>query len=193
MFWVLFFYCSEFLFWEILQNKNISPKKHNRFTTKKFTKKKFFWKLRKIKNSPKKVFIKENSKKIKITERKKKLSLSASVGSAYPYVGELTPISHRQLVMAFASFFFGLSQLYVPAVAWLVFCLNFNIDIFGVLNYRPWRLLIVLFALPGLFSAVALFFLPESPKYHMAQVRLGLFWFEIKFFNKTLFLLGKYV
>lgn len=98
-------------------------------------------------------------------------SLSASVGSTYPYLGEFTALEHRQMIMAVASFFFGLSQLYVPAVAWLVFLIDFKLSIFDILIYRPWRLLIVLLALPGLISAVMLFFFPESPKYHMAQVR----------------------
>ncbi|XP_063705433.1 synaptic vesicle glycoprotein 2B-like [Culicoides brevitarsis] len=96
--------------------------------------------------------------------------LSGSIGSTYPYLGEFTPEKNRQMIMSLASAFFGLSQLYVPTVAWLVFSfLDFRLSIFGLLHYRPWRFLIVLFALPGLIASIALFFLPESPKYHMAQ------------------------
>ena len=37
------------------------------------------------------------------------------------------------------------------------------------LNYRPWRLFLVVSALPSLLSAVLLFFLPESPKFILGQ------------------------
>lgn len=77
------------------------------------------------------------------------------------------------MIMSLVSTFFGLSQIYLPAVGWLVLSMNFKISIFGLLDYRPWRVLVVLCAVPGLVAAVALFFFPESPKYYMAQVRFS--------------------
>uniref|UniRef100_A0A336LUV1 CSON002523 protein n=1 Tax=Culicoides sonorensis TaxID=179676 RepID=A0A336LUV1_CULSO len=91
--------------------------------------------------------------------------LSASIGSTYPYLGEFVPAKNRQMMMALASFFFGIAQIYIPAVAWLLFTFDFKISIFGVIYYRPWRLLIVVGALPGLVATIFLFFYPESPKY----------------------------
>lgn len=73
--------------------------------------------------------------------------------------------------MLVASTFFGLSQIYVAAVAWLVLSLDFKTSIMGLFDYRPWRLLVVINALPGLAAVLGLWFFPESPKYHMAQVR----------------------
>lgn len=109
-------------------------------------------------------------KKNKINLTKYVNSLSASVGSAYPYLGEFTPIKNRQTIMSIASYFFGLSQIYVPVVAWLILPFDFRISLLGIMDYRPWRLLIVFCALPGLVASISLFYFPESPKYCLSQV-----------------------
>lgn len=86
--------------------------------------------------------------------------------------------------MLVASVFFGLSQIYVAAVAWLVLSLDFKTSIMGLFDYRPWRLLVVINALPGLAAVLGLWFFPESPKYHMAQVRHAQGLTELQLFLK---------
>lgn len=58
----------------------------------------------------------------------------------------------------------------IPLTAYTVINQNwlFQVPLIG-LNYRPWRLFVVLCGTPGLLSAILLFFLPESPKFSLAQ------------------------
>ena len=48
---------------------------------------------------------------------------------------------------------------------------NWSLDIFGYFEYRPWRLLIVVYGLPGFIGAIMMFFYPESPKFLLSQGR----------------------
>ncbi|KAJ8956223.1 hypothetical protein NQ314_006756 [Rhamnusium bicolor] len=51
----------------------------------------------------------------------------------------------------------------VVSMPWLFIFLRF------INGFLPWRLLIIIYALPSLISAILIFFLPESPKYLLTQ------------------------
>lgn len=60
--------------------------------------------------------------------------------------------------------------MFMPLAAWAVINQDWQLQIpFIDLTYKPWRLFIVTCAAPGLLSAIALLFLPESPKFVLAQ------------------------
>lgn len=57
-----------------------------------------------------------------------------------------------------------------PLAAFAVINQNWAFQIpFIEMTYKPWRLFIIACALPGLFSALVLLFLPESPKFVLGQ------------------------
>uniref|UniRef100_A0A336LS67 CSON002523 protein n=1 Tax=Culicoides sonorensis TaxID=179676 RepID=A0A336LS67_CULSO len=132
--------------------------------------------------------------------------ISSSNASIYPYLGEFMPIKFRQTIMSIASFSIGMALVYVPAIASFVLPLDIEFSVFGLFNYRSWRLLIVFCALPEIIGTIGLFCLPESPKYLIGQGRdsealkviswvyaknsgLALIWITNKILTLTLFIL----
>lgn len=60
--------------------------------------------------------------------------------------------------------------MFLPLAAWAVINQDWQFQIPLIdLTYKPWRLYIVVCAIPGLTSAIALLFLPESPKFALSQ------------------------
>lgn len=78
---------------------------------------------------------------------------------------------NRPVVMAWCSLFIGLAMIYISVTAWMVVSMDFDFPIYGEFSFRPWRLIPILFTLPGLTAAVLLIFFKESPRYYLAQVK----------------------
>lgn len=58
----------------------------------------------------------------------------------------------------------------VPVTAWSVINQDWQLQIPIIdLSYKPWRLFLVVCGLPGFIAAIALTFLPESPKFVLSQ------------------------
>lgn len=88
----------------------------------------------------------------------------------YAYVGEFNDNYHRPRALAFTSLWVGLSAMTLPALAWLILPMTWSFYV-PILNFpfRPWRLLVLLYAVPSMIFATALIFLPESPKFLWVQ------------------------
>lgn len=65
---------------------------------------------------------------------------------------------------------FGISCLLLPVIAFAVINQDWQFEV-AALNivYKPWRLFFIVCALPGLFSHLAMLYLPESPKFVLGQ------------------------
>lgn len=100
-------------------------------------------------------------------------SVSASSSSVYAYLGEFNTLKNRSTVIAWASMSVGVSSLYIPSVAWLILWNDFRLPLFGAMDFRPWRLLLLAYTLPGFLAALMLMSFKESPRYYMAQGREG--------------------
>lgn len=74
--------------------------------------------------------------------------------------------------MSWIACFIAFANMYVPGMAWALLSQNwvFEIPILRVM-FRPWRLLMIAYTGPSIFSAVCTYFLPESPKYLLTQGR----------------------
>uniref|UniRef100_A0A1B0D3C4 Major facilitator superfamily (MFS) profile domain-containing protein n=1 Tax=Phlebotomus papatasi TaxID=29031 RepID=A0A1B0D3C4_PHLPP len=69
-----------------------------------------------------------------------------------------------------ASTIFGLGGMLMPALAWVVMSYTWTLDIpFIDITYKPWRLFLIVCALPDLFCGISLLSLPESPKFVLSQ------------------------
>lgn len=69
-----------------------------------------------------------------------------------------------------SAIFYGISCLLLPLIAVLVINQQWEFDIPYIgITYKPWRMFIIVCALPGLISSIVLMFLPESPKFVLGQ------------------------
>lgn len=84
----------------------------------------------------------------------------------YAYLGEFHDNGHRARVLSWAAAFIAFATVMLPALAWIILPMQWVLVIPG-LNFtiRPWRLLVILYGLPGLLSATLLLRFPESPKF----------------------------
>lgn len=97
-------------------------------------------------------------------------SVCASTGSVYPYLGEFNTLKNRPVVMAWCSLAIGLSMIFVPVVGWAILSFDFSLPLYTSVAFRPWRLIPIVFTLPGFLAAIILYSFPESPRFYMAQV-----------------------
>lgn len=69
-----------------------------------------------------------------------------------------------------ASVIFGITCVMLPLIAWI--CINqewqFYIPVIDVV-YKPWRMYLVVCGIPSLICAISIFYMPESPKFILAQ------------------------
>uniref|UniRef100_A0A182Q7L5 Major facilitator superfamily (MFS) profile domain-containing protein n=1 Tax=Anopheles farauti TaxID=69004 RepID=A0A182Q7L5_9DIPT len=98
--------------------------------------------------------------------------ISGPSATVYAYLGEFHAQRNGSRAIMGASFVFGLGSLLLPLIAWSIINQEweFTVPLLHIV-YRPWRLFLVVCGLPGLFSALALLRLPESPKYLLARGR----------------------
>ncbi|XP_062536115.1 synaptic vesicle glycoprotein 2B-like [Armigeres subalbatus] len=97
------------------------------------------------------------------------MSISAPSATIYAYLGEFTKTEKRTVVISFASVAVGLSYVFTGTIGWIVLSFDWRVNIFELVEFRPWRLLFILYSLPGAIGAIWLMFLPESPKFYISR------------------------
>lgn len=72
----------------------------------------------------------------------------------------------------YASFIYGVFCILVPVIAWIFINQNweFMLPLIGI-TFKPWRLFMIVCSTPTLCCFLAMFFLPESPKFVLCQGR----------------------
>lgn len=99
-------------------------------------------------------------------------SVGGSSAVSYAYIGEFHDISHRSKTVSWAACFVALGNMYLPGMAWVILPHSWSHEIPGLgFMFKPWRLLMIIYALPSIITSVLLIFIPESPRYLMAQGR----------------------
>lgn len=99
------------------------------------------------------------------------MSISAPSATIYAYLGEFTKTDKRTVVISFASVAVGLSYVFTGTFGWIVLSFDWRVNILDLVEFRPWRLLFILYSLPGAIGAIWLMFLPESPKFYISRGR----------------------
>ncbi|XP_057666431.1 synaptic vesicle glycoprotein 2A-like [Diorhabda carinulata] len=96
--------------------------------------------------------------------------IGGSSAIIYAFAGEFHDNRFRPKVVTWIATFVAFGNIYIPGMAWVILpqTWSINLPIIDVV-FRPWRLLIIIYALPSLFFVILVFFLPESPKYLMTQ------------------------
>ncbi|XP_055587481.1 synaptic vesicle glycoprotein 2B-like [Uranotaenia lowii] len=96
--------------------------------------------------------------------------ISGSSATIYAYLGEFHNRRNSSRAIMGASFVFGVGCLMLPCIAFLVINQEWGLDIPLIdLKYKPWRLFLVVCALPSLLCAFALLKFPESPKFQFSH------------------------
>lgn len=96
--------------------------------------------------------------------------MSGPSAAIYAYIGEYHNSANRSRAIMCASVIYGVFCLMLPIFAWFIINQEwyFDIPLLGI-TYKPWRLFLIICSLPGFLASLALFFIPESPKYTLGQ------------------------
>ncbi|XP_070496597.1 synaptic vesicle glycoprotein 2B-like [Chironomus tepperi] len=92
-------------------------------------------------------------------------------GVIYTYIGEFCIMKHRAILISWASVSVGLSLIIMPFTASVILSYNWKLDLIDFVDFAPWRILLVIFTLPGIIGILWLFRLPESPKFLLLHNR----------------------
>nr|CAH7745084.1 unnamed protein product [Callosobruchus chinensis] len=103
-----------------------------------------------------------------ISDRQFRIGGSSAI--IYAFAGEFHDNYYRPKVVSYIATFVAIGNMYLPGMAWVIlpYQWNYNIDFLDI-NFRPWRLLMIIYATPSLISAILVYILPESPKYLLCQ------------------------
>ncbi|XP_047106035.1 synaptic vesicle glycoprotein 2A-like [Schistocerca piceifrons] len=90
----------------------------------------------------------------------------------FAYLGEFHGLATRARAVVWLGVSVAVGTICLPGLAWLVIPNSHWTLALGPLEYGPWRILLLLCALPGLLAALLIWaLLPESPKFLLATGR----------------------
>ncbi|EDW38491.1 GL12624 [Drosophila persimilis] len=84
------------------------------------------------------------------------------------YLAEFHGKKHRPYIMLFVGLCVSASATFVPILAYLLLPVHIFFSV-GKMNFHTWQIFLMVTALPSLTSGLLHIFLPESPKFLMAQ------------------------
>lgn len=87
----------------------------------------------------------------------------------FSYISEFQPLKYRGRCVCYCGLFFTLAWLLLPISAYFILPLDINYGIPKVCLITPWRLFMILIAIPEILVGVWFLRMPESPKYHLAK------------------------
>uniref|UniRef100_T1PCW5 Major Facilitator Superfamily protein n=1 Tax=Musca domestica TaxID=7370 RepID=T1PCW5_MUSDO len=92
--------------------------------------------------------------------------VSGASATVYAYISEFHTDRTRSKAMMIASFIFAIGAMFMPFLSFAVINREWSLPLpFMGLVYKPWRLFVVVCGIPGLVCGIAMYFLPESPKF----------------------------
>lgn len=110
------------------------------------------------------------NRRMKLIHKSHSFSISGSGGPIYAYLAEVHSIQYRSKSIMYASVVYGIISVFQPVLAWLVINQSWQISLpFIDVMFAPWRLYIIVCAIPSLICYICFFFLPESPKFILGQ------------------------
>ncbi|KAG6799066.1 synaptic vesicle glycoprotein 2C-like [Apis mellifera caucasica] len=86
----------------------------------------------------------------------------------YTYLGEFHAQKQRAKAICYVGFFWTLSWLILPGLAWIIIPLPMSFQFNGIL-YNSWRLFLAVIGIPTLMVAFVASRYPESPKFLVSQ------------------------
>lgn len=106
--------------------------------------------------------------------KKKQLLIYSSIIGAtsiiFSYLGEFVSISNRDVILCRLEVFWNVGMIALPGIAWFILPQQWSFTSpTGNFTYNSWRIFVALCGLPSILGATLLCFLPESPKFLIAQ------------------------
>ncbi|XP_053949915.1 synaptic vesicle glycoprotein 2B-like [Anastrepha ludens] len=96
--------------------------------------------------------------------------ISGGSATIYAFLGEFHTAKNRSRAIMGSAFIFGVGSMLMPCIAWLVINQEWRFVIpYLNLTYKPWRFFMVVCGIPGFLCGLALFKIPESPKFLLSQ------------------------
>ncbi|VEN47199.1 unnamed protein product [Callosobruchus maculatus] len=87
----------------------------------------------------------------------------------FSYLGEFLSEEHRDVLLGRLEIFWTVGIILLPGVAW-PFLNKTVMDYFSTVDFfSSWRIFVLVCGLPSLISVLALYFLPESPKFLISK------------------------
>lgn len=96
-------------------------------------------------------------------------SISGYAATIYAYVGEFNSDKNRASIISWVSTSIGLASIIDPLLCRWILSYDWSFELYEGYFFRPWRLLIIIFSLTGIVSALLILGVPESPKYYLSQ------------------------
>ncbi|KAL1506810.1 hypothetical protein ABEB36_006102 [Hypothenemus hampei] len=88
----------------------------------------------------------------------------------FTYVAEFQPPKYRSPVVCCCGIFFTISWLILPLLAYFILPLeNVRFTLGNFIFFAPWRLFLIILAVPELLTALWFLRMPESPKFFLAK------------------------
>ncbi|XP_044756975.1 synaptic vesicle glycoprotein 2B-like [Coccinella septempunctata] len=116
------------------------------------------------------------------------MCIGGASSTVYAYLGEFHNDRLRPKIVSGVATFVAIGNMYLPGMAWLILPYDWKMDIeYLDLEFRPWRLLMIVYALPSFIFFLMLLVLPESPKFLMTQGKFD----EVLEILKTMFSVNK--
>ncbi|XP_045467528.1 synaptic vesicle glycoprotein 2B-like isoform X2 [Harmonia axyridis] len=116
------------------------------------------------------------------------MCIGGASSTVYAYLGEFHNDLLRPKIVSGVATFVAFGNMYLPGMAWLILPHGWRMEIEMLdLEFRPWRLLLIVYALPSLLFLLMLLILPESPKFLMTQGKTN----EVLEILKTMFRVNK--
>ncbi|XP_053949917.1 synaptic vesicle glycoprotein 2A-like isoform X2 [Anastrepha ludens] len=98
--------------------------------------------------------------------------VSGGSATVYAYLGEFHTDKTRSRAMMGSSFIFAIGAMILPMIAFLVINQDWILPMpFLGIDYKPWRLFLLVCGIPGMLCGLSMFALPESPKFLLAHGR----------------------
>ncbi|XP_021713275.1 synaptic vesicle glycoprotein 2A [Aedes aegypti] len=90
------------------------------------------------------------------------------------YLSEFHSLQHRSRVMILVGIFYSIANVLLPSLAWVIIPQHWGFTLFGgKFEIHTWQIFLAVCCIPSLLSGTSVMFLPESPKFLMAQGRNG--------------------
>ncbi|CAG9827507.1 unnamed protein product [Diabrotica balteata] len=87
----------------------------------------------------------------------------------YTYIAEFQPSTHRFRTVCILGLFFIASWLFLPVLAYLILPVKIYYNFKNIFIISPWRVFLLIIAIPEILVCLWLTRLPESPKFYIAK------------------------
>ncbi|XP_053948960.1 uncharacterized protein LOC128857287 [Anastrepha ludens] len=96
--------------------------------------------------------------------------VSASSATIFAYLGEFHCQKYRNRAILSGALMTAIAAVFFPIIAWFFINQDYEFYVPYIdITYKPWRSYFLACGLPGFLCGLALFFLPESPKYLLSS------------------------